>query len=129
MSTLTDLVDTYNEKSHAKGQSYVIVLSCLHTLIYTDPAPKMGETLWCPRCRDYRPCAVAPPNYILHCDHGCKGTQLRREYGSAIVTAETRAVKHALRRTGHRVTLSNGDMFIREFYHPTLTVDVGEIPF
>lgn len=116
-------------KPHNKGQRYTIILSCLHTLLFDDPAPKMGDELWCPKCADIKRAAVAPPNYTLTCDHGCKGTKLKGEFGSALIAAETTAVKHSLKRTGHRVTLANGDNVVREFYHPTMQVDVGEIPF
>lgn len=119
----------YEEKTHAKGQQYTIILSCLHTVIFEDPSPKMGDELWCIRCYDYKRAAVAPPNYVLTCDHGCKGTKLKREHGAALIGAETTAVKHSLRRTGHRVTLANGDNVIQEFYHPLMVVDVDQIPF
>jgi hypothetical protein len=123
------ITEEYDAKNHAKGQRYTIVLSCLHTLTFDDPAPKMGETLWCARCRDYKPAAIAPPNYRLTCDHGCKGKQLKHEFGAAIVSAEASAVKHSLRRTGHRVTLANGDNVLQVFFHPLIVVDVDEIPF
>lgn len=114
-----------------KAQTYTIILSCLHTLEYTDPAPLMGEELWCTRCREYKQAVIAPPNYTLTCDHGCgsKGRALRTQFGAAFVTAETHAVKHATKRAGHRVELANGVNHVQTFFHPVMVLDVDIPPF
>lgn len=127
MSIVSDEITS--ARNNGNGQEYTIILSCLHTLTFGDPAPKMGEELWCRRCQAVKPAAIAPPNYTLTCDHGCAGKRLRHEFGTALITAETRAVEHSMKRAGHRVTLANGLNHVREFFSEILHVDVDVPPF
>jgi hypothetical protein len=106
----------------------VVVLSCLHTVVYKAPAPspRHGDTVLCQRCNDYRQVGVAPKNYVVNCV-SCK-RWAHREYGNAFVTAETRAVTHAAKNAGHRVRLIDDDRIVGEWFHAPLPVELADAP-
>lgn len=109
----------------------LIVLSCLHTIIFDPPLPKRGELVYCRRCEDYRGAATLPESYRIEC-RDCfnpvsKGS--RTEFGGNTLAAEIAADKHARRKPGHRVRVLNGDALVSERMHEPLDFSLDEIPF
>lgn len=103
----------------------LIVFSCLHTAMFTIAPPKTGETVYCHKCGKYRIVAQAPHSYHVRCET----CVYSREFGDALVTAETAAVKHATRKAGHRVALTDEGEEVRVFHHPVITMNVKVPPF
>lgn len=99
----------------------IVVLSCLHTRSYRPPLPKTGDTVFCPSCDKSVQVIKPPSQYRTKCRDCKRGT---REYGDAFVTAETKAVAHATRHAGHKVTVWDGDTLVSTFEHETLEIDV-----
>src|SRR3954447_14104360 len=101
-----------------KKQEYT--LSCLHSYISEIP-PNHNDLVWCNRCGDYRHVGVPPRDvYRINCIN-CK--KLRRtDYGGAFVTAETKAVNHALKYAGHKVILTKNDEEVSSYHHPAVIV-------
>lgn len=101
----------------------MFVLSCLHTAYFPPPHPRSGELVYCIRCNEPKRIAKPPSGYEVKC-RDCK--RANRHYGEAFVTAETRAVSHATRHAGHRVTLWYDGKQVRDFYRETLAI--GDMP-
>ena len=83
------------------------LLDCKHKLNMRGAPPKVGDDIWCPRCGEVRIVDSAQPEYRVRC------TQCRysRGYGSARVTALTKASKHALQKR-HKVNIWLGRKII-----------------
>lgn len=97
-------------------------LNCLHTFVAESIPPRHGDLVWCARCGDYRMVGVPPVDrYIVNCAN-CK-RMAHRDYGSAYVTAETRAATHSLKHPGHHVTLRKNGEVVRVFHHPAIEID------
>jgi hypothetical protein len=103
----------------------LIVLSCLHTAMFQRPAPAAGERLWCMRCGGYKEVWEAPPNYVVQ----CKRCSYFREFGDAIITAETAAGRHARRHPSHTVQLLDGDEQLCVYVNNPLPTNVPLPPF
>lgn len=104
------------------------VLTCLHTIVYKASPPSHGDTVWCPKCGDYRHVGVPPSTWVVHCVN-CK-RWANREYGRGFVTAETKAAVHAARAVGHRVLLLKDGAIFSEYYHAPMPIDLdGTVPF
>ena len=83
--------------------------------------------VFCQRCDDYRQVGMAPKDYVVNCV-SCKRWAWR-EYGTAFVTAETRAITHAAKNPGHRVRLIEGDRIVREWFYAPLMIEADAPPF
>jgi hypothetical protein len=103
----------------------VVVFECLHTQVFAFHPPKAGELVWCPKCGDYKSVATAPHDFYVDCAH----CTFHKRYGNAEITAETAAIKHAARRAGHRVVITDSGEEVRVFHHEVITVDVSVPPF
>lgn len=99
--------------------TYTVVLVCHHALEFCAPVPKVGERLWCARCRRDQTVARSRADYAVR----CRDCRYSRRYGQAKLTAETAATMHAQRKQGHRVRVMDGYTVISESStrQPTLT--------
>lgn len=94
----------------------VVVLSCLHTVTFSAPYPKVGEYVLCMRCDAYRRAAALPDSYRIEC-RDCTNVATRgsrTEFGGNTIAAEIAADRHARRKPGHRVMVLNGDALVSE---------------
>src|SRR4051812_21430059 len=112
-------------KHHPQEHKVMVILACLHMRMYPVPAPQTGERVYCFECGRYMDVAEAPHNYTVTCESCAYG----RECGNALITAETAAVKHSLRRPGHRVTLLDGLTTVHVYRHEPLPAHVDLPPF
>ena len=86
----------------------VAVLSCLHTLIFSETTPpRAGEIVWCPKCGHYRTAAVPPDSFRVDCRE-CSRRGEKDDYAGNRLQAEIAADRHARKRRGHRVRVWNG---------------------
>jgi hypothetical protein len=98
----------------------LFVLSCLHTAYYAPPLPRMGEHVYCAKCNKSVCIAKVPCRYETKCRDCSRGNH---DYGDAFVTAETRAVGHASRHAGHRVTLWKDGVQIADYTREVLKLE------
>ena len=89
----------------------LIQFSCKHTRVFPNPAPRLGDTLWCPKCRAEVTVEHAPDEWRIR----CVDCIYARAYGAAKINAEIAASKHRMRKTGHTVRLYNGNKLMRTF--------------
>lgn len=115
-----------------KGRiTYAILFDCKHSRIFEDPAPKMGDLLWCPRCARNVRVESAPAEWRIRCQD-CVYT---RGFGRARVNAEVAAAKHRIKQPSHVVDLFDGNTKVRRFgerYQTVIPDEVAEgsqIPF
>jgi hypothetical protein len=99
----------------------MIVFSCLHTFMFPRPAPRMGEQLWCPTCNKAVHAMEAPHDYSA----ACVSCGDRKEFGNAALTADVWAVKHSLRRAGHRVVVYDGLAVMGEHFNPPIPMSTA----
>lgn len=93
----------------------MVVLSCLHTLQFDAPMPKIGEHVFCPSCNAYRRSVIPPDSYRIEC-RDCTRPP-RSDYGTARIRAELDADKHARKLPGHRTLVYNGGELVSERMH------------
>jgi len=108
----------------------VIEFDCHHSRTFPDPAPKVGEMLWCPRCNKDVRVIVAPKEWRIR----CSGCIYSRPFGAAQINAEIAAAKHRLRNPDHVVRIYNGSSLVKTFGKSYQTVikmssDSDQIPF
>lgn len=89
----------------------IVELECQHTQIFERPFPKLGEVLWCLRCRTEQTVIAAPDEWKIR----CQGCIYNRAFGAAKVNAEISAAKHRLKQPSHIVRIYNGNKFVRQF--------------
>jgi len=107
----------------AEKITYLVTLSCYHTLVFRDPCPALGDIIWCLKCRCETRVKAAPPEWRIRCDM-CPYT---RRFGTGKTAAEVAAGKHANSRARHVVSLFNGHEFVNTFGQRDLTV-TGMLP-
>lgn len=109
----------------------LIVLSCLHTVLYDPPLPKPGEYVLCRKCDAYRRAATIPNSYRIECrdctQPATRGS--RTEFGGNTHAAEIAADKHARRKPGHRVRVLNGGALVSERMHEAPETLLDAPPF
>lgn len=89
----------------------VIEFECHHTRVFQQPAPKVGDILWCPKCnRD-----VGVIRGVSEWRIRCQNCIYSRPFGSAKLNAEISAAKHRMRNPAHVVRIYNGSKFVRQF--------------
>jgi hypothetical protein len=103
----------------------LVILSCLHSFYYVRPAPKSGDRVYCPRCNEEATAAATPHDFSVN----CRDCPWKRFYGRAAVTADTAAVKHSLRRPGHRVEVLDGDVVVESHWVRPLPASADLPPF
>lgn len=89
----------------------IVEFECHHTRVFPDPAPKMGELLWCLRCAR----EVKVIRGSLEWRVRCMNCIYSRPFGAAKVNAEIAAAKHRMSHTDHVVGLYNGITLVRRF--------------
>lgn len=47
--------------SSVKGGSAEVRMTCNHTNLYPNPAPRFGELAWCHRCDEFKPVKIVTP--------------------------------------------------------------------
>jgi hypothetical protein len=77
------------------------------------------------KCGGYRDAVQAPPDYSVECEN----CGYHRACGNAMITAETAAVKHTLRRPGHQVRMLDGATVVRTYHHEPMPTTVDLPPF
>lgn len=102
-----------------------VVLSCLHTIQFERPAPRVGEYVLCVRCDAYKRSIVPPDSFRIVCRDCTRFPQ--RDYGRASLRVEIDADKHARKFPGHRVRVLNGEREVSERMHaaPLSLLDVA----
>jgi hypothetical protein len=98
-----------------RERTALVVLSCLHTILFEKPAPRIGEYVLCVRCDAYKRAVVPPDSYRVTCRDCTRAPA--RSYGSAKLRAEIDADKHARKLPGHRVIVLNGERHVSERMH------------
>jgi hypothetical protein len=102
-------------------KAVLVVLSCLHTVSFINAyAPRAGELVLCMKCGTYQEAVQTPHDYVVKC-LSCHRLH-DKTYGNAYLTAETAAVKHSLRYTGHEVQLWDGGVLHATYHHLVLAV-------
>lgn len=104
-----------------------VVLSCLHTLQFESPYPRIGEYVLCVRCDAYRRAVVPPDSYRVECKDCTRAP--RTDFGRALITAEIAADKHARKLPGHRVRVLNGHKLVSERMHELPATLLDSPPF
>lgn len=89
----------------------IIEFDCRHTRVFPDPAPKVGDTLWCLRCNKDVRVVRGTNEYRIR----CQNCIYSRPFGTARLNAEIAAAKHRMSHTEHVVHLYNGTEFLRRF--------------
>lgn len=98
----------------------IVVFSCLHTRVFTVSPPPSGQVVFCPQCEAYREVLRAPHDYSVKCE----SCTFSRHLGNALMSAETFASNHSLRKAGHRVVLSDSGEEVRVYRRDVLVFDV-----
>lgn len=91
------------------GSKHIALLACRHSGQF-DPAPHLGDTVYCRRCNDYTRVVVASVEWALHCPTcrwGCA-------YGADEVGCRQAAAKHVQRFTTHVVRIKSGGKVVDE---------------
>jgi len=118
-------------KVEGTKSNFMVLYSCYHTRVFKAPAPKIGEVMWCVRCRKEVVVMKAPPEIRIKCDDCSYG----RGFGTARLNAEIQAAKHRLGNPTHTVHLYDGYKIAYTFGHRNqseismMQVSDQEIPF
>jgi hypothetical protein len=99
--------------------SRLITYDCGHTQHYKNPYPKVGEMLYCLKCRMEVRVKLAPAEWRIRCRH----CVYSRPFGDARLNAEISAAKHRRNHPSHVVALFQGGELIRTF--PANPTDTG----
>lgn len=98
------------------------MMECHHTAIFlhrNSYAPKVGEVIYCRYCEDAVKVISRASEYHIN----CTDCRYNRSYGTAKLTAYTRAAGHALKRQ-HRVKVFEGSKLVH-----TAGKAVGQLAF
>ncbi len=98
----------------------LVNLTCFHKANF-DPAPTIGDLLWCYRCQDWREflSSAEPITYRIRC-RMCK---YPRSFGSDKQAAFRAGIKHLIRQPKHVVRITCNGELVQE-----LTDATEEIP-
>lgn len=99
--------------------TFIITFACHHVRIFPEPAPKVGEILWCVKCNSDVRVKSAPAEFRIRC-RDCMYAPAG--YGTAQVNAEIAAAKHRMRKPGHVIDIVNGREVVRTFGERDQTV-------
>lgn len=88
-----------------------VTFECGHKWLFPAPVPKMGEILWCMKCRKESVVKFALDEFRIRCE----GCTYSRPFGAARLGAEIAAAKHRQRFPGHVVRLLNGCEVVKRF--------------
>lgn len=88
----------------AKTTALVTFKECVHTSIFDVPAPRIGETIFCVKCRKYQTVATAPPEWRIR----CLGCTYARASGTDRHLSNIAVAKHRMKYPAHIVRLYNG---------------------
>jgi hypothetical protein len=87
----------------AQPKTHIVMLECDHQLIFGSAPPKIGELLYCPRCRHAKPVTDVAKEWRFR----CQDCSYARAFGAAKLTCVTKASAHSV-RCGHRVQVIFG---------------------
>jgi hypothetical protein len=82
----------------------VTLIGCNHSILYSSPYPRVGDTVYCLKCSKGRVVKDAPAEWNTR----CRGCSFSRSYGAAKLNAERAAVKHHQKCPHHTVLIRNG---------------------
>lgn len=85
-----------------------IIMDCHHEPSFVAPWPKIGTTVYCRWCMDYRKVVGWLSDYTIR----CKGCPLSRYYGRDKDAAYRAASKHALKYPDHVVSIKDGGLHL-----------------
>jgi hypothetical protein len=91
--------------------THLIEFDCHHTRVFPNPAPKMGDQLWCPKCNKVATVISAPDEWRTR----CVNCTYNRSHGAAKLNAEIAAAKHRMRHPEHVVRIYNGNVITQTF--------------
>lgn len=93
--------------------SFMVNLDCpyRHSVEFVVSPPKIGETVWCLRCQEYRKVTHAPAEYRIR----CRSCRYSRTFGRAKITAEMKAASHRSRNPSHTVVMYDGREVVHTF--------------
>lgn len=107
------------ERRQGKTVLYLVAMACGYQNEFARPAPKLGEVIWCPRCRKYESVVQAPAAY----SSSCQRCSYRRVYRLDLEAARTQANQHLIARPTHAVTIRNGSVIVE-----TIKSNPDELP-
>lgn len=84
--------------------SYLVTFDCGHSKPFVEPAPAIGESLYCVRCNLPVRVVAAPPEWQIR----CQNCMYSRKFGLGRTAAELAASKHRMKNPDHNVGIYNG---------------------
>jgi hypothetical protein len=91
--------------------TFIITLDCWHSSVFKDPAPVIGDQIWCMKCQAYQVVRSAPAEYRIR----CQKCTYSRTFGTSQINAEIAAAKHRMKRNSHTVLLMNGRRVVKRY--------------
>lgn len=79
-------------------------LSCNHARLYAEPAPVIGDEVFCVRCDGMATVTSAPDEWRAR----CRDCNYSRSFGASKLTAERLGTRHWNRKKHHVVDILNG---------------------
>lgn len=92
--------------------TFLITFTCKHVRVFPEPAPKLGDVLWCLKCNADVRVESAPPEWRIRCEDCMYSPP---GFGTGQINAEIAAAKHRMRKPGHVVRIINGRELVRTF--------------
>lgn len=110
-------------KVNADVEPVPVHLSCLHTLLFRPPYPRLRDVMWCKWCSAEKTVIAVAETYGLTCDQ-CP--RLNRRYGTDLGAARRAASRHVLRYPTHTMDIRRAGHYVERV---TTTGTQDELPF
>lgn len=85
-----------------------LLFDCHHDRIFNQPAPNVGDQVFCLKCNKPRIVTGAVLGWYLR----CQSCQLGRTYGEARITCMQAAARHKNKRGGHVVAVFHDNKLV-----------------
>jgi hypothetical protein len=92
-------------------ERHLITMECLHTTFFRAPAPKIGDTIWCLRCRKETVVRYAPNEWRIR----CRECIYSRSFGADQASAQLSIGRHRRKFPTHAVRLINGNKLVETY--------------
>jgi hypothetical protein len=96
-----------SRSSRKRPPSKVIMLNCMHTVVFKDVPPRKGDTIYCIRCNHPSKVIVASIEHRFK----CRTCGYSRSYGEAPVSARVFGSKHSV-KCRHVVDIFYGNQLL-----------------
>jgi hypothetical protein len=85
-----------------------VMLSCRHIVTFREPAPVMGDVVYCVKCNRDVTAVEAPDEWRTK----CRACPYARPYGAAKLAAGQAAMRHIRKKPTHVVDIINGRIVV-----------------